>query len=128
MADARLPEAQRRAAQWSEAQRGETQRGGGAARAPSLRLDLFRWHARFAKTRSSAQVIACEGRMRIDGRVVDRAATPVRVGNILTFAQHGRVRVIRIEALPARRGPAAEAQGCYQDLAVDNGSQQAASD
>jgi ribosome-associated heat shock protein Hsp15 len=26
------------------------------------------------------------------------------------------VRIIRIEALPARRGPAEEAQACYTDL------------
>ncbi|TPG15765.1 RNA-binding S4 domain-containing protein [Sphingomonas oligophenolica] len=93
-----------------------------------MRLDRFLWHARFATTRSAAQVIACERRLRIDGRTIDRAAAPVRVGNILTFAQGQRVRVIRIEALPTRRGPPAEARGCYQDLMVENGSQQAPGD
>jgi ribosome-associated heat shock protein Hsp15 len=97
-----------------------------------MRLDRFLWHARLAKTRSAAQDIACEGRLRLDGRTIDRPAAPVRVGNVLTFASQGRVRVIRIEALPTRRGPPAEAQGCYQELTagmqVENGSQQAASD
>jgi ribosome-associated heat shock protein Hsp15 len=54
--------------------------------------------------------------MRIDGRVVDQAHAPVRVGNVLSFPLHGRVRIIRIEALPARRGPASEAHACYTDL------------
>jgi len=93
----------------------------------SMRLDRFLWFARLVKTRDRAQDLACEGRLRIDGRPIDRAHAPVRVGNILTFAQGPRVRVLRIEALPARRGPAPEAQGCYQEL-VANVSQPSASD
>ena len=82
----------------------------------SLRLDKFLWFARIAKTRSAAQALAEEGHLRIDGRVADRAHAPVRVGNILTFALHGRVRVLRVEALPRRRGPAAEARLLYSEV------------
>lgn len=82
----------------------------------SLRLDKFLWFARLAKTRTFAQEVAEAGHMRISGRVVDRAHAPVRVGDVLSFPLHGRVRVIRVEALPARRGPAAEARLCYEDL------------
>ena len=81
-----------------------------------MRLDRFLWFARLAKTRSNAQAMAADGHLRIDGRAVDRAHAPVRIGNVLTFAQHGRVRVLRVEALPARRGPPAEACDCYQEL------------
>ncbi len=84
--------------------------------ADAMRLDVFLWYARLAKTRSAAQALAVEGRLRLDGRAIDRAHAPVRVGNVLTFAQAGRVRVLRVEALPHRRGPAPEAQGCYQEL------------
>jgi ribosome-associated heat shock protein Hsp15 len=35
---------------------------------------------------------------------------------VLTFPLHGRVRVIRVQALPERRGPSSEAQSCYADL------------
>ncbi|MBS0504868.1 MAG: RNA-binding S4 domain-containing protein [Proteobacteria bacterium] len=82
----------------------------------TLRLDKFLWFARLAKTRAFAQEVAAAGHMRISGRVVDRAHALVRVGDVLSFPLHGRVRVIRIEALPARRGPAAQAQLCYIDL------------
>lgn len=82
-----------------------------------MRLDRFLWWVRLAKTRSAAQAIAADGRLRIDGRPVDRAHAGVRVGQVLTFAAHGRVRVIRVAALPHRRGPAPEARGCYHDLA-----------
>lgn len=89
----------------------------------SMRLDKFLWFARIVKTRSFAQGMAAQGHLRIDGRAVDRAAAPVRVGNILTFATHrGDIRTIRVEALPVRRGPPSEAQGCYQDLAIGAGT------
>ena len=93
--------------------------------ADTMRLDRFLWFARLAKTRETARGIASDGHLRIDGRAIDRAHAPVRIGNILTFAQASRIRVVRIEALPARRGPAPEAQRCYQDLTVANVSQQA---
>lgn len=82
----------------------------------TLRLDKFLWFARLAKTRTFAQEVAEAGHMRISGRTVDRAHAAVRVGDVLSFPLHGRVRVIRVEALPSRRGPAAEAQSCYADL------------
>ncbi len=57
--------------------------------------------------------------MRLDGRRVDRAHLPVRVGSVLAFVQGATVRVVRVEALPARRGPPAEAATLYIDLAND---------
>ena len=82
----------------------------------SQRLDKFLWFARIVKTRALALALAEGGRLRIAGRVVDRAHAPVRVGDVLSFAVHGRVRVVRVEALPARRGPPAEARTLYTDL------------
>jgi ribosome-associated heat shock protein Hsp15 len=84
--------------------------------ADSLRLDKFLWFARIVRTRALAQNMAEQGRIRIAGRVVDRAHAPVRVGDVLSFAQRGAVRVIRIETLPPRRGPAAEARLAYAEL------------
>ncbi|WP_414900876.1 RNA-binding S4 domain-containing protein [Sphingomonas flavalba] len=82
----------------------------------ALRLDKYLWFARLARSRAVAQALAEAGHLRINGRVVDRAHAPVRVGDVLSYAAGGRVRVIRIEAMPARRGPAAEARACYTDL------------
>ncbi|HEX5181837.1 MAG TPA: S4 domain-containing protein [Allosphingosinicella sp.] len=84
--------------------------------AETLRLDKYLWFARIVKTRARARQLAEEGRIRIDGRVVDRAHAPVHVGDVLSFALRGRVRVIRIETLPPRRGPAAEARLTYSEL------------
>lgn len=85
--------------------------------ADTLRLDKFLWFARIVKTRALAQALAEQGRIRIGGRVVDRAHSPVRIGDVLSFAQRGAVRVLRIEALPARRGPPAEARTLYTEIA-----------
>lgn len=84
--------------------------------ADTQRLDRFLWYARIVKTRGQAQSLAEEGRLRIDGRPVHQAHAPVRVGNVLSFAQAGRVRVLRIGALPERRGPPAEARALYEPL------------
>ena len=84
--------------------------------ADGLRLDKFLWFARIVKTRGQAQALAEDGRLRIDGRIVDRAHAPVRVGDVLSFALRGKVRVLRIEALPMRRGPPAEARALYVEL------------
>ncbi|MFE8585469.1 S4 domain-containing protein [Sphingomonas sp. NCPPB 2930] len=82
----------------------------------SMRLDRFLWWARIAKSRDTAQAMACDGHFRMDGRAIDRAHAPVRIGSILTFAHHGQVRVLRVESLPVRRGPPAEGRACYCDL------------
>lgn len=82
----------------------------------SLRLDKFLWFARLAKTRSFAQAIAADGRVRIQGRVVDRAHALVRVGDVVGLPLHGRVRIVRVESLPGRRVSAAQVPGIYTDL------------
>jgi ribosome-associated heat shock protein Hsp15 len=83
----------------------------------SLRLDKFLWFARVSASRKFAQQLAESGRLRISGRVVERAHCPVRVGDVLTFATHlGRVRVLKVVALPRRRGPPAEARTLYEEV------------
>lgn len=100
-----------------------------------MRVDRYLWFVRIVKSRSLAQGMATAGRLRLNGRAVDKASAAVRVGDILTFVAHGgHVRVLRVLAIPARRGPAPEAQACYEDLVTaassaplspDNVSQQA---
>ena len=93
-----------------------------------MRLDRFLWFVRVVKKREWAQAMAEAGTLRIDGRRVERAAAPVRVGDTLTFADHaGRVRVIRVVTLPQRRGPAQEARACYEER-TENVSQEGAGD
>ena len=89
---------------------------GDARHGPGQRLDKFLWAARFLKSRSLAADLCAQGRVRVSGRLVDKAHARVRVGDVLTFPLGPRIRVVRILALPTRRGPAAEAQSLYEDL------------
>jgi len=81
-----------------------------------LRLDKYLWFVRLAPSRTSAQALAERGIIRLNGRRIDRAHAPVRVGDLITVPQGHVVRVIRVEALPERRGPASEAQLCYSSI------------
>jgi len=84
--------------------------------APSIRLDKWLWHARFCKSRALAARMVGDGAVRVNAVRVTKPATPVRVGDGLSFAQGGRVRALRVRALGIRRGPAPEARALYDDL------------
>ncbi|HET9428783.1 MAG TPA: S4 domain-containing protein, partial [Allosphingosinicella sp.] len=87
----------------------------------ALRLDKFLWFARIARSRALARQLAEEGRIRISGRVIDRAHAPVKPGDVLSFALRGEVKVLRVERLPTRRGPPAEASTLYCELTSEGG-------
>ncbi|HJT38717.1 MAG TPA: RNA-binding S4 domain-containing protein [Sphingobium sp.] len=87
---------------------------------PSLRIDKFLWFTRLAKSRSVAQKMAEDGHIRLNGRRIERSHAPVRAGDLITFPHSSGVRVVRVIQLPGRRGPAPEAQGCYEELKIGN--------
>ena len=84
--------------------------------AEKLRLDKWLWHGRFFKTRSLAASVVSEHGVRINGTRTEKRSALVSPGDVLTFSQGRAVRVIRVEALGQRRGPASEAQTLYTDL------------
>ncbi len=86
----------------------------------TIRLDKWLWRARFFKTRAMASKLCAAGRVRIDGEVVTKAHAAIRPGHVLTFRQARDIRVVRIVALGARRGSAAEARTLYEDLVADD--------
>jgi len=84
--------------------------------AGSIRLDKLLWFLRFARSRSIAQAMVAAGRIRLDGRRITRSSCAVHAGATLVLPVGERIEVIRLLALPLRRGPAAEAQACYVRL------------
>lgn len=84
--------------------------------APRLRADKWLWQARFFKSRALAAEAISAGRCRLNGNPMLKPGHAIAAGDVLTFAQSGRIRVIRVLALGVRRGPAGEAQGLYLDL------------
>lgn len=83
---------------------------------PTIRLDKWLWQARFCKSRSLAAELVSGGHVRVNGTPVSRPGRDIAPGDVLTFPQGARIRVVRIEALGLRRGPATEAQELYTDL------------
>ncbi|MEM9580172.1 MAG: RNA-binding S4 domain-containing protein [Pseudomonadota bacterium] len=84
--------------------------------APKLRADKWLWQARFFKTRSLSAKLITGGHLRVNSEKVLKASAPVKPGDVLTFPQGNHIRVIQIDALGTRRGPATEAQTLYTDL------------
>lgn len=86
---------------------------------PKQRLDKWLFQARFFKTRSLAAKLVSGGHVRVNGNRAGKAAHGIGVGDVLTFVQARQVRVVRIEALADRRGPAPEAQALYTDMSPE---------
>lgn len=84
------------------------------------RVDRWLWFARFFKTRTVASRLVAAGRVRIGADTgtdrITKASHCIQPGDVLTFPQGRRIRVVRVTALGQRRGPAAEAQALYEDL------------
>jgi ribosome-associated heat shock protein Hsp15 len=85
-----------------------------------VRIDRFLFFIRLAKSRTLAQSIIAEGHVRVDGKRVEKASEEVRAGSIVALPLHGEVRILRVLALPERRGPAPEARACYEELGIDD--------
>lgn len=83
---------------------------------PKLRLDKWLWQARFFKGRDLAAEMVADGHLRLNRQRCVKPGHGVAVGDVLTFPQADRIRVIRVLSLGDRRGPALEAQALYADL------------
>jgi len=81
-----------------------------------VRIDRLLFNLRFARSRTLAQRWIAEGHIRRNGERVLRQDLSVAPGDVLTLPLKREVLVIELLALPARRGPPAEAQACYRPL------------
>jgi len=81
-----------------------------------VRIDRFLHCIRRVKSRTLAQGLIDTGHVRIDGKRVDKPSEPVRAGSVIALPLRDEVRVLRVLALPERRGPAAEARTCYEEI------------
>ncbi|HZP19625.1 MAG TPA: RNA-binding S4 domain-containing protein [Bauldia sp.] len=80
------------------------------------RIDKWLWFARVVKTRTLAQKLVLSGSVRVNRERSDSASRAVKTGDVLTIALPGGVRVLKVAAPGARRGPPAEAKLLYEDL------------
>ena len=82
----------------------------------SQRLDKWLWYARFAKTRTLASQLCKAGKVRVNKVSTSKPGAVIKSGDVLTFPQGRRIRVVRVLAPGERRGPAKEAQQLYDDM------------
>ena len=77
-----------------------------------VRIDRWLFFCRFFKTRSRATAAVVAGHVRING---ERAAPGNRVkcGDRVDLVRERLPYSLEVVAIPARRGPAAEAQRCF---------------
>ena len=87
-----------------------------------MRIDRFLFFIRLVKSRTLAQGLIDTGYVRLDGKRVEKPSEDVRVGSTIALSLREQVRIVRVLALPARRGPAAEGRTCYEELGIDEPS------
>ena len=75
------------------------------ADAGSLRVDVWLWAVRVFKTRSQSTNACKAGHVRIDDERA-KAASPVRVGDVVRVRIDGFDRVLEVTGLLAKRGSA----------------------
>jgi ribosome-associated heat shock protein Hsp15 len=82
----------------------------------SLRIDKLLWHLRLAKSRSLAQLLIAGGHVRLNGRRVEKPSVEAKSGDTLTLPHGETARAIRILSIPSHRGPASQAQACFEEI------------
>jgi ribosome-associated heat shock protein Hsp15 len=80
------------------------------------RLDKWLWCARFMRARADCAALVARGSIRINRQATEKAHARLRPGDVLTVPVRGNVRVVRVLALAARRGPPVEAAGLYEEV------------
>ncbi|WP_371348253.1 RNA-binding S4 domain-containing protein [Ancylobacter sp. IITR112] len=83
------------------------------------RLDIWLFHARCVRTRSSAAALVKAGRVRLNGARVTAPGQAVRPGDVLTLSLDARVRLWRVTGFIERRGDAASALTTYVELTAE---------
>ena len=80
------------------------------------RIDRWLWHVRLVRTRPLAAELAASGRVRVNGRRINASSHAIKIGDVLTVALTGSVKVLKVAALAPRRGSADDAAALYEDL------------
>jgi ribosome-associated heat shock protein Hsp15 len=69
------------------------------------------------RARTDCAALVGRGGIRINRQPTGKPHARLRVGDVVTLPVRGEVRVLRVLALAARRGPATEARLLYEELA-----------
>jgi len=89
-----------------------------------VRLDKWLWAARFFKTRALAAEAVEGGKVQVNGERPKRAR-PLQPGDEIRVRLGPYEHTITVRALSARRGPASEAAGLYEETAASRTAREA---
>ena len=89
-----------------------------------IRLDKWLWAARFFKTRALASEAVEGGKVQVNGDRPKRAR-PVQVDDEIRVRLGPYQHTVTVRALSARRGPASEAAGLYEETAASRTAREA---
>ncbi len=84
--------------------------------APWQRLDKWLFCARIRRNRVACAHLAAEGALRVNRLRVEKPDYRLRIGDVVTLAVGGEVRVLRVLALAERRGGPAAARLLYEEI------------
>jgi ribosome-associated heat shock protein Hsp15 len=82
------------------------------------RLDKWIWFARVVRSREAAAELVLAGNVRVNRNRITKPGYDVSPGDVLTITVHGKVRVLEVIALAARRGPPEAARLVYREQAI----------
>jgi ribosome-associated heat shock protein Hsp15 len=88
-----------------------------------VRIDRWLWAARFYKTRSLATEAVNGGKVEVNGERA-KPARLIRVGDAVRVRQPPLEWQLVVRGLADRRGPAAVAQGLYEETAESGATRQ----
>jgi ribosome-associated heat shock protein Hsp15 len=94
------------------------------AAAPSVRLDIWLWAARFFKTRSLAKQAIEGGKIALND-APGKPSKGVHAGDRVAIRRGEEAFVIDVVALSEQRGPAAVAQALYCETEASRASREA---
>ena len=80
----------------------------------SLRIDRWLFFCRMYKSRTQATDAVTGGHVKLNGERTSPGAR-VKVGDTIDLVRHRLPYSLEVVAIPARRGPAKEAQACYEE-------------
>ena len=82
----------------------------------TLRLDIYLYYIRIFKSRSLATKFVSNNRLRISGQVTQKPHKMISIGDVLTMTINDNIKVLKVLAIPNRRGPYPESLNFYEDI------------
>ena len=82
----------------------------------TLRLDIYLYYIRIFKSRSIATNFVSNNRLRISGQVTQKPHKMISIGDVLTMTINDNIKVLKVLAIPNRRGPYSESLNFYEDI------------